>query len=126
MKRIIPIALTLVFVMPYFINSFAYGDTVITKWTSKGTTNDKNVGKTDPVTFDFDETGNTISIGFNKEAEKVEVSIYKDGILIYNDKDKAESETMVSYEITNAEQGDYTVTVTTDGEPQVDETVTIE
>ena len=112
--------------MPYFINSFAYGDTVITKWTSKGTTNDKNVGKTDPVTFGFDETGNTISIGFNKEAEKVEVSIYKDGILIYNDKDKAESETMVSYEITNAEQGDYTVTVTTDGEPQVDETVTIE
>lgn len=126
MKRIIPIALTLVFVMPYLINSFAYGDTVITKWTSKGTTNDKNVGKTDPVTFGFDETGNTISIGFNKEAEKVEVNIYKDGILIYNDKDKAESETMVSYEITNAEQGDYTVTVTTDGEPQVDETVTIE
>lgn len=76
MKRIIPIALTLVFVMPYFINSFAYGDTVITKWTSKGTTNDKNVGKTDPVTFGFDETGNTISIGFNKEAEKIEVNIY--------------------------------------------------
>lgn len=124
MKRIILIALVAILSMPHFMNAAVTEKAQVIK--IKGTTNDKNVGKTDPVTFGFDETGNTISIGFNKEAEKVEVSIYKDGILIYNDKDKAESETMVSYEITNAEQGDYTVTVTTDGEPQVDETVTIE
>lgn len=126
MKRVILITLMAILVMPYIMNTVVYGEPVVTKQKGSLVTNDKNVGKTDPVTFGFDETGNTISIGFNKEAEKVEVNIYKDGILIYNDKDKAESETMVSYEITNAEQGDYTVTVTTDGEPQVDETVTIE
>ena len=126
MKRIILIALVAILSMPHFMNAAVTENAQVIKIKIKGTTNDKNVDKTDPVTFGFDETGNTISIGFNKEAEKVEVNIYKDGILIYNDKDKAESETMVSYEITNAEQGDYTVTVTTDGEPQVDETVTIE
>lgn len=112
--------------MPYIMNTVVYGEPVVTKQKGSLVTNNKNVGKTVPVAFGFDETGNTISIAFNKEAEKVEVNIYKDGVLIYNDKDKAESETMVSYEITSAEQGDYTVTVTTDGEPQVDETVTIE
>ena len=51
MKRIIPIALTLVFAMTYFMNSFAYGDTVITKWTSNGDYN----GETNAIVWDCDE-----------------------------------------------------------------------
>lgn len=112
--------------MPYLTNTLLYGDVYVTKWVNKGTGTSKNVGKTDPVTLGFDEFSNTFTLDFKERVEAVEVSIYKDGALIYQDKDCAEAETTLNYEVSEAERGDYTVTVVADGEPQISESVDVE
>ena len=126
MKRLLLMIMFAVQMMPYITDMPAYGDTDVIKIKLDPVSPDKNIGKTDPVTFGFEELSKTISIGFNKDAASVDVCIYKDGALIYKERDSAVAQTKVNYEICDAEGGNYTVIVATDGQLQVDETVTID
>lgn len=126
MKRTILMLFVTMLITPYLVDSVVYGNPTVTKQKGGTVSTDKNIGRTDSVTFDFDKISNTISIGYGDETKATEVSIYKDGALIYKDTDKTNAETLVNYEITDAEKGDYTVVVTVNGDLKIDETVTIE
>lgn len=126
MKRTILMLFVTMLITPCLVDSVVYGNPTVTKQKGGTVSTDKNIGRTDSVTFDFDKISNTISIGYGDETKATEVCIYKDGALIYKDTDKTNAETLVNYEITDTEKGDYTVVVTVNGDLKIDETVTIE
>lgn len=125
MKKSIVMMLLGVLVMPCVMSGFLFADPVIVKRPNGDTTKSKNE-ITPPVTIDYNDSTQIITLDFAEDVKSVEVSVYKDGELIYQDNDIVESDATLNYEICDAEQGEYTVSVVADDEPAIEETVTVE
>lgn len=126
MKRNLLIIVADLLLMPYIGGSAAYGEPAVTKIKVKGTCKDNYLIPNGPVTLNYDDLSKTFRVEVNENIQRVDVSIYKNGVLIFKDIDNGEADTTLNYEITDAEQGEYTATVATDGEAQVTESVDIE
>lgn len=125
MKKSIVMMLLGVLVMPCVMSGFLFADPVIVKRPNGDATKSKNE-IAPPVTIDYNDSTKIITLDFAEDVKSVEVSVYKDGELIYQDNDIVESDATLNYEICDAEQGEYTVSVVADDEPAIEETVTVE
>ena len=112
--------------MPYFGDSYIWGEPTVTKWKGDGYELPKDIHSDSTVVMTYDKSSNTITLGFYKTSSDVEVMIYKNGSLIVNDNDQADKESTINYTIDDTEDGTYSVYVKTDGKEQLVEVVELE
>lgn len=86
---------------------------------------EKTEGAVPPVDFDYDDTSGTIHLEFNDSINYLEVNIYKDGNIVYSDKDNADKNTYIDYVIekdqSEEDNSPYCVEVKVNGETIVEE-----
>ena len=125
MKRTILMIMTGIFVLPNLCESYLSTTAKVEKghieFNPIGI--GKNIHKSDSVSVDYDEMSGTITIGTTADSKEVGVNIYKDGSLLYSDKDKVEKTSSLVYTLTDEESGEYDVCVDVEGSESVMETV---
>lgn len=117
--------MTGIFVLPNLCESYLSMEAKIEKGHSGTvkTGGGTNIYKSDSVSVDYDEMSGTITIGTTADSKEVGVNIYKDGSLLYSDKDKVEKTSSLVYTLTEEESGEYDVCVDVEGSESVMETV---
>lgn len=116
--------MTGIFVLPNLCESYLSMDAKIEKGhIETERIGGKNIHNSDSVSVDYDEMSGTITIGTTADSKEVGVNIYKDGSLLYSDKDKVEKTSSLVYTLTDEESGEYDVCVDVEGSESVMETV---
>lgn len=116
--------MTGIFVLPNLCESYLSMDAKIEKSHGKPKSGGgANIHNSDSVSVDYDEMSGTITIGTTADSKEVGVNIYKDGSLLYSDKDKVEKTSSLVYTLTDEESGEYDVCVDVEGSESVMETV---
>lgn len=124
MRKTFLVILMGTFVLPNLCESYFSIDAKIEKSHGKIRNNGAaNIHKSDSVSVDYDEMSGTITIGTTADSKEVGVNIYKDGSLLYSDKDKVEKTSSLVYTLTDEESGEYDVCVDVEGSESVMETV---
>lgn len=116
--------MTGIFVLPNLCESYLSMDAKIEKSYQIGKgASDTNIHKSDSVSMNYDAFTGTIMISTTSDSKEVGVNIYKDGSLLYSDKDKVEKTSSLVYTLTDEESGEYDVCVDVEGSESVMETV---
>lgn len=87
--------------------------------------NKKDVRPIDSTTYVSFDGLNKVTVGFIKKSNDARVSIYKNGILVYEDVEQVEKGTAFSYTISDDEGGEFNVSIETEGKLRHEENVTI-
>lgn len=82
-----------------------------------------NVHAPDSVSVGYDPFAGTITISTTSESKEVGIEIYKDGALMYADKDNVGKTSSLNYTLTEEESGEYDVRVDVEGRESVEETI---
>lgn len=126
MKKVLLGIFAGIFILPHICESYALMEAKIDKKHANTSVLGKNESRPDSISMDYDDLTGTITIATTAEKTKeVEIEIYKDGELIYEDRDKVNSSSSVNYTMTDEESGEYDVHVKVDGTSDINETITI-
>lgn len=124
MKKGLLFVFASIIVLPLFYGSYASTYAHIDKSYNVGRNNtDKHTHKSDSVFVGYNNHTGAIVISTAAERKGIEVQIYKEGGLIYEDKDEVLKSSSLSYTLTDEESGAYDVFVTVEGENVIEGTV---
>lgn len=123
MRKTFLVILMGTFVLPNLCESYLSIDAKVVKEYGSHQKPTGNIHNSDSVSVDYDEMSGTITIGTTADSKEVGVNIYKDGSLLYSDKDKVEKTSSLIYTLTDEESGEYDVCVDVEGSESVMETV---
>lgn len=123
MKKILFIVLAGVLIMPNLCESYASMEASVDKSYTGNLTDNKNVHQSDSVSMNYDAQKGVISITTIADMKDVEVRIYKNGALIYEDWDNVRRGTSLNYTMTDDERGEYDVRVGVEDGTDIEETI---
>lgn len=121
MKKVLIIVFSGILLLPqFYITTWAHIDKTHGSVTGAG---GKNIHKSDSVWLSFDPFTSTISINTVSGCKAVDVHIYKEGALIYKDKDNVGKDFSLNYTMDDEESGMYDVCVDIDGGESIEGTI---
>lgn len=123
MKKFILIVLVGVIILPNLCEKTLSMDAKVVKEHGDFQQPGTNVHAPDSVSVGYDPFAGTITISTTSESKEVGIEIYKDGALMYADKDKVEKTSSLNYTLTEEEMGEYDVRVDVEGRESVEETI---
>ena len=123
MKKFILIVLVGVIILPNLCEKTLSMDAKVVKEHGDFQQPGTNVHAPDSVSVGYDPFAGTITISTTSERKVVGIEIYKDGALMYADKDKVEKTSSLNYTLTEEESGEYDVRVDVEGRESTEETI---
>lgn len=123
MKKFILIVLVGVIILPNLCEKTLSMDAKVVKEHGDFQQPGTNVHAPDSVSVGYDPFAGTITISTTSESKEVGIEIYKDGALMYADKDNVGKTSSLNYTLTEEEMGEYDVRVDVEGRESMEETI---
>lgn len=124
MRKIFTLIFVGVLVMPQLCNSYAEMNAKVDKkYSNIDIDSNKDVRRLDSISVNYNRHTSTITISTAANRKGVEVHIYKEGWLMYEDKDDVLKSSSLSYTLTDEESGAYDVFVTVENGDVIEGTI---